>query len=228
MYKRPHHQRIESLLAQFDGALLARHQCLFAGGTAISLQLDEYRRSDDIDFLCASTDGYRHLREIVSERGVSGLARAGLPVLRAARTDQYGIRAVLGEADAPIKFEIIREARIELDASQGLIAGVPLLSRDDLFAEKLLANADRGLDRSTLHRDYLDLCLMRLRWGPIPERALVKARRAYGESIDRAVLQVAGLLADIEHRNRCLAALDVSPAVRDEIGQVLLLEVQHL
>lgn len=219
MYKRPHHQRIAALLARLDGELLARCECLFAGGTAISLQLDEYRRSDDIDFVCASTDGYRQLREQVFKHGLAGLARGDLPVLRAARSDQYGIRAVLGSADAPVKLEIIREARIELAAGAQTIAGVPLLCRDDLYAEKLLANADRGLDRSTLHRDFFDLCLMHLRWGPIPAPAWTKARQAYGSAVDHSLAQVAALLADAAYRERCLVALDVAPELFEEVAR---------
>lgn len=224
MYRRPHHQLIAALLARLDGELLTQCQCLFAGGTAISLQLDEYRRSDDIDFLCASTDGYRRLREIVSVHGLTGLAREALPVLREARSDQYGIRAVLGSAEAVVKFETVREARIELTAGPETIAGVPLLCRDDLYTEKLLANADRGLDRSTLHRDYLDLCMMCLRWGPIPAVSLDKARTAYGSSIDLALTRVAEQLADAGYRNRCLVALGIPPEILEEIVHAIATE----
>ena len=218
MYKRPVHRQIVALLAQLDGKLFADCECLFAGGTAISLQLEEYRRSDDIDFVCASTDGYRRLREAVFARGLAGLSRKALPVLREARSDQYGIRAVLGTIDASVKLEIVREARIELADGQDAIAGVPLLCRDDLYAEKLLANADRGLDRSTLHRDYLDLSMMCLRWGPVPGSAWDKARQAYGNGIDQSLDQVRDILADEKYRDACFVALDVSPGVRSEFG----------
>jgi len=221
MFKRPHHQRIAVLLAKLDGKLFEQCQCYFAGGTAISLQLGEFRRSDDIDFVCASTDGYRRLREAVFDRGLAGLAKAGLPVLREARSDQYGIRAVLGSADAVVKFEIVREARIELCAGADAISSVPLLCRDDLYAEKLLANTDRGLDRSTLHRDYLDLTMMCLRWGPVPISAWNKARQAYGSSIDRSLVQVSEILADPKNLDRCLEALDVMPDVRGELTLAL-------
>lgn len=221
MFRRPHHQRIAALLAELDGELLTQCQCLFAGGTAIALQLNEYRRSDDIDFLCASTDGYRRLREVVYEHGLRGLARGSLPVLREARSDQYGIRAVLGSAEAVVKFEIVREARIELSAGPETIAGVPILCRDDLYAEKLLANVDRGLDRSTLHRDYLDLCVMRLRWGPIPVSAWEKARSAYGNAVERGLAGVAALLVDERYRHRCLEALDVAPGQLNEVERAL-------
>lgn len=217
MFERPHHQRIAAVLAKLDVDLFTTTQCLFAGGTAIALQLQEYRRSDDIDFLCASTAGYRRLREIVFEHGFFGLCRNAPVLLREVRSDQYGIRAILGDSQAPIKFEIVREARIELETARSTLAGVPVLSRTDLFAEKLLANTDRGLDRSTLHRDLIDLCLMISHWGPIPSPALMKARRAYGTSIDHALARTAGRLLEADVLIESLARMD---AVADSEARV--------
>lgn len=118
-------------------------------------------------------------------RGLAGLPRETLPILREARADRYGIRAVHGDVSAPVKFEIVREARIIVDAGLGDIAGVPMLCRDSQYAEKLLANADRGLERSTFHRDLIDL-LMITRWGPswvvscCPDRTAILVARIIG------------------------------------------------
>lgn len=208
------------LLGELDADLLRECCCYFAGGTAIALQLGEFRRSDDIDFLCASTNGYRRLREAIFTHGLSALG-AGLPVLRVARSDQYGIRAVLGAAGDSVKFEIVREARIPLEPDSAAIAGVTLLSRDDLFAEKLLANADRGLDTSTLHRDFIDLCVMIRRWGPIPTQSLDKAMQAYGATIAAAFSRVAGLLRNLDHLQRTLLDLDADVEVLADVMAVL-------
>lgn len=208
------------LLGELDAGLLRECGCYFARGTAIALQLGEFRRSDDIDFLCASTSGYRRLREAVFARGLGALG-AGLPVLRAARSDQYGIRAVLGGAGDAVKFEIVREARIALAPDPATIAGVTLLSRDDLYAEKLLANADRGLDTSTLHRDFIDLCVMIRRWGPIPTQALDKAMQAYGATISAAFSRVAGLLRNPDHLHRTLHNLEPDVEVPGDVTAVL-------
>lgn len=110
--------------------------------------------------------------------------------MRTARSDQYGIRAIIGTSDRPVKFEIVREARIPLSLGTDSIADITVLSRTDMYAEKLLANADRGLDTSTLHRDIIDLCMMVHAWGPIPESAMDKARDAYGRSITRSLAKV--------------------------------------
>jgi hypothetical protein len=42
MFTRPHHQRIAKVLESLDADLLKRHNCLFAGGTAIALGYGEY------------------------------------------------------------------------------------------------------------------------------------------------------------------------------------------
>ncbi len=221
MFERPHHRYIAQLLGTLDSQLLRECECGFAGGTAIAMLLDEFRRSDDIDLLCASTDGYRRLRETVFDKGLAGLARDKLPVVRQPRADQYGIRAVIGTSDKPVKFEIVREARIQLSLGSESIAGVTLLSRDDLYAEKLLANADRGLDASTLHRDIIDLCMMVHMWGPIPEFALDKARSAYGSSICRSLAKVARQLQKSSTLRTCLQELDADPERVDVLGPII-------
>lgn len=211
-----------SILERLDSDLLAACQCGFAGGTAIAMQLDEFRRSDGIDLPCASSAGYRRLREVVFHDGLAGLARKSLPILRQARTDQYGIRGVLGNASAPIKFEIVREARVTLELGAERIGGVRLLCRDDLYTEKLLANADRGLDSSTLHRDLIDLCMMASAWGSIPEEALAKAHDAYGNTVDRARNKVAALLLAGNCLRDSLRQLDADTELAETIRPILI------
>lgn len=50
---RPRHQRVMTLLDSLDDEILERNACFFGGGTRIVLELDEYRESLDVDFLCA-------------------------------------------------------------------------------------------------------------------------------------------------------------------------------
>jgi len=185
MFKREHHRRIHGVLNSMNSELLMQASCYFGGGTAVVLALNEYRESVDIDFLCASVDGYRLLRSRIYEEGLAGLFQSKLKQLRDVRMDQYGIRTVLEVDGFPIKFEIVREGRIELDGDMDGLLKVPVLSRSDMFAEKLLANADRGLDAATLSRDLIDLAMMIDAWGEIPSEAWQKARTAYGDSVDR-------------------------------------------
>lgn len=212
MFDRPHHQRIATLLRVLDGSQLEEAECYFGGGTACALLLDEYRESVDVDFLCASTRGYRALRAAIFGRGLEGLTKTPLKVLRALRTDQYGIRTFVEIDGVPIKLEIVREARIELSGAMDPVLGVPVLSRDDLFAEKLLANADRSGDRATFNRDAIDLGMMVAHWGPIPEPAWIKARVAYGNTVDAALADAVARLSDPAWMQKSLAAMHMTAA----------------
>lgn len=68
--------------------------------------------------------------------------------------DRYGIRTTLEVDGVPIKLEIVSEGRIKIEGDLDSVFGVPTLSRSDMFAEMLLANADRGLERSMMIREW--------------------------------------------------------------------------
>src|SRR5690606_15295470 len=101
MFKRPHHQRIEKVLARLNGPLLEEADCYFAGGTAIVLALGEYRESVDIDFLCASQAGYRLLRNTVTTQGLGDLFTDPVTYMREVKADRYGVRTVVSVDDVP-------------------------------------------------------------------------------------------------------------------------------
>ena len=190
MFERAHQQRIARVLEALDGALLAQHGCLFGGGTCIALRFGEYRESVDIDFLVASADGYRALRQrLTGAEGLNALVRHGAPALRMTRdvrADQYGIRTEVQMDGAAIKFEIVREARIAFEAPRAddRVCGVPSLRVVDLVASKLLANSDRHADDGVFSRDLIDLAMINPRL-PLLRAALAKAGTAYGESVAR-------------------------------------------
>ena len=218
-FQRPQHQVIQAALQSMDSALLGRCHCYFGGGTAIVLLHGEYRLSLDVDFLCADVDGYRELRSLISDHGAPALFGPDIKTIREFRSDQYGIRGILSLADQPIKFEIVREARIPLD---GLIIeglGVPVLSAESQFAEKLLANADRCLDKSVASRDAIDLGYLLLETGSIPSAAIEVAERAYGKDVLKAVGRALEQLAkpkELEHSAETLRMQqsDVAAAAR--------------
>ena len=163
MFERPHHQRIAHVLASLDGPLLREHGCLFGGGTCIALRYGEYRESVDMDFLVSDAAGYRELRQqLTGTNGINAITRQGampLVALREVRADQYGIRTQVQMDGQAIKFEIVREARIELEAPgpQDVLCGVNTLTPLDLAASKLLANSDRQADDGVFSRDVIDL-----------------------------------------------------------------------
>lgn len=219
MFERPHHRRVAEALRALDADLLDEARCFFGGGTAIVLALGEYRESVDIDLLCASQEGYRLLRQRVWGVGFEGLTRGPSPVraLRELRADQYGLRTVLEVGGVPIKFEVVREARITLAGARDPGLGVPVLSREDLYVEKLLANADRGLNPATMGRDVIDLSMMIARWGPVPEPAWAKARGAYGETVDAAWHRAVAAIRDPARLDACLRGLSMSPDLAAEV-----------
>ena len=163
MFERPHHQRIAHVLASLDGPLLREHGCLFGGGTCIALRYGEYRESVDMDFLVSDAAGYRELRQrLTGTNGINAITRQGampLVALREVRADQYGIRTQVQMDGQAIKFEIVREARIELEAPgpQDVLCGVNTLTPLDLAASKLLANSDRQAADGVFSRDVIDL-----------------------------------------------------------------------
>ncbi|EAZ97292.1 nucleotidyl transferase AbiEii/AbiGii toxin family protein [Marinobacter sp. ELB17] len=205
--KKAHHHRIVSVLEAMNPELLKDLQCFFCGGTAIALQLNDFRKSVDIDFVCSGVDGYRELRGLVGQYSMTGLSALfdrPVPQLREVRADRYGIRSVLDVGGVPVKFEVIREDRISLDASFEQLHGVPLIARADAYAHKLLANSDRWGDRSVLSRDIIDLAVMVRSWGHVPLAAEQKVREAYGDAPTKDFVLAAGRVVDDErYRKNC-------------------------
>ena len=211
-FKRPAHKEVLAVLNDLDGPFLARAKCYFGGGTRIVLELGEYRESRDIDFLCADKDGYRLLRESVREASLAPVARKAVQLARDVRSDQYGIRTFIARQGVNLKFEIIREARIGLNPGPVPALPVACLDRTHCFAEKFLANVDRGLDASTLSRDIVDLAFMIEGWdGSDLQAGLAIAREAYGESVDRLLGAVTRRMRDDRaYRRRCIEGLSIS------------------
>lgn len=221
MFERAHHQRIAHILAALDGDVLAQHACWFAGGTCIALKFGEYRESVDMDFLVSDAAGYRELRHLLT--GVDGfrpITRQGampLELIREVRADQYGIRTHVRMDGHAVKFEIVREARIALQAPgpQDQLCGIATLTVLDLAASKLLANADRQADDGVFSRDVIDLAMMDL---TVPQlhAALEKTIEAYGAAITRDLSKAIDRLQERQGwLERCMnvMAMDMPKAV---------------
>jgi hypothetical protein len=190
MFERSHHRRIGRVLLALDGDLLRKVNCLFGGGTAMALRFGEYRESVDMDFLVSDLHSYRGLRQLLTgEAGFASLLQLDgerFRLAREVRADQYGIRTTLLVDDLPIKFEIVLEGRVELEAASGKdrVCGVSTLTPLDMATSKLLANADRWSDDSVFSRDVIDLAMMSPSL-PLLRKALLKAQGAYGDAIAR-------------------------------------------
>jgi nucleotidyltransferase AbiEii toxin of type IV toxin-antitoxin system len=232
MFRRERHRKVLELVSAFDAGLLARCRFLFGGGTRIVLELDEYRESLDVDFLCSAAEGYAELRFQASSRGYDALfkaeARRGLHLPREMRIDQYGIRFPVEIAGSPIRVELIREARIELDAGvRPDWSPVDCLALTDCFAEKLLANSDRWPDRQVLSRDLIDLGALRQRIGPIPDGAWAKVEPAYKAAArDDLRKALTAFLGDAAYQRRCFESFQIDEP--DEILEGMKLLIQEL
>lgn len=211
-FKRPAHKEVLAVLGELDRSFLARVKCYFGGGTRIVLELGEYRESRDIDFLCADREGYRLLRESIRETSLEPVARKAMKLAREVRSDQYGIRTFVARPGVNLKFEIIREARIGLACASVPMLPVACLDRKHCFAEKFLANVDRGLDASTLCRDLVDLSFMIEGWdGADAKAGLSVAKEAYGDSVDRLLGAVTRKMHDDRaYRRKCIEGLAVT------------------
>ena len=203
------------MLQALNGPLLSGHGCLFGGGTAVALRHGEYRESVDMDFLVSYLPGYRALRQMLTgAQNLNPITRQGrlLELARELRADQYGLRTLVQVDGMIIKFEIVHEARITLDApgAADALCGVPTLTPLDMAASKLLANSDRWADDAVYSRDLIDLAMMKPGHALL-RRAIDKAAGAYGQSIQADLAKAIGRLRERPLRlEQCRLALGMN------------------
>jgi len=210
-FRKPHHRAVTDILSAINAPFLERARCYFGGGTCVALMLDEFRESRDIDFLCASRDGFRQLHETVTGDSLGRILRRKVPLAREVRADRDGIRTFVASGDMRIKFEIVLEARIDLKGTPERFLGVPVLDLECLSAEKFLANADRGLDESTKSRDAIDLAFLAARHGiEALEPGIRLAETVYGSAVRRYLdLVLAKFAADSRYASVCARSLGI-------------------
>lgn len=179
--KKPHHKVIAKALQQINGEFLGLNNILFGGGTRIALELNEYRESIDLDFLCADKKAYRTVRQEVSSSSLGRLVRHEFNYKRSIRADRDAVRCFILINNIPIKLEFIAFADYPLTKDHQTIFEVPVLDRNSCFFTKLLANADRYNDKP--YKDIFDILAMINAWGDIPKIAWIKAHYLYGFSV---------------------------------------------
>ncbi len=194
-----------------DAGFLEQAECFFGGGTQLAMSHGEYRESRDIDFLVSSSKGLRALRETVSERSLGKLFKGRIFLEREVRAERDAIRTFIKEdaSAAPIKFEIVVEARIDLKGSLDRALGVPILDLRYGIAEKLMANADRGRAKEHRARDLVDLAFISLQADDKEFHAGRKiAEVPYGRVILRELDEVLKMLClDPKYRSQCVSDL---------------------
>ena len=180
MYRRARHNAIHEALLQFDKAFLLDNKVLFGGGTRIAMELDEFRESVDIDFVCPSIESYRAVRSEVSSSSFGDLVSGELELIREIRADRYGVRTAIKVNDTPIKLEFISFSDYRLSMAETTSLPVPALDQDSCYITKLLALADRYAFPDK--KDFIDLLTMQRKWGAPSQKAWAEVKRHYGEA----------------------------------------------
>jgi hypothetical protein len=175
----------------------------------------------DIDFLVSDKLGYQKIRELLTREGTKAITRRGMSIdtAREFRADQYGIRTMLLVGEVEIKFEIVFEARIQLEAplEKSKICGISTLTSLDMGATKLLANSDRWSDDAVNSRDLIDLAMIGFSKSELA-MAVEKSSGAYGDSITRDLIKAIGALEQRKGRlEKCMEALKI-----DEVPKAVL------
>ncbi|MCR9366960.1 nucleotidyl transferase AbiEii/AbiGii toxin family protein [Vibrio parahaemolyticus] len=177
-YKLTHHQIIESALENFNADFFRKNNIIFGGGTRIALEIDEYRESIDIDFLCPDRDSYRAVRYETTNVSLGQLVKEPFEYPREILFDRYAVRPWIKYKGTPIKLEFVScdNYLIGFEWNPALFP-VPFLDKPSCFYTKLLANADRKLVEP--YKDIFDLLAMRKAWGPIPNETIEAAEKHY-------------------------------------------------
>lgn len=225
MFERQRHNHIAKILSCFDEQVLTQAKCYFGGGTAIALCIHEYRESVDIDFLCSDVDGFRAMRNAIGV-DLGSLLKTPVTHVREVVCNSNKIATALEMDGTKVKVEIVREGNISISGAFNEQLGVPMVSRVDLFAQKLMANADRFLDRSVTSRDILDLAMMSYEWGGIPLEAWEKAYKPYGPMLVRGFEKaVQNLLDNPDRLKNCMDYLQVfdhfRPVIQAELEKAV-------
>ncbi len=178
-YKRDHHNKINSALHNFNDIFLTEHNIIFGGGTRIAMEIDEYRESIDVDIICPNLPSYKAARSEITNISLGKLVKEEFKYLREIRADRYAIRTFIEIDNTPVKIEIISFADYRLNSLINTdIFPIPYLDKSSCYITKLLANADRALQPP--YKDIIDIIVMHMQWGEIPEEAWREAHRHYG------------------------------------------------
>ena len=211
------YETIEIILSYLNTELLIECGVYLGGGALVNLQYDRFRYSQDLDFLCKS-DGFYRLRQQIGNKTQNRIFKPNTVLeIESIRFDRYAIRFPVyikqDQTKTGIKVEVVVEETLDIDNAQLMPnLNIPCLNRIDLIAAKLLANYDRGLDKSKFSRDLIDLAVIR-NTGIFPKLAFDKATTAYrlNENITVSLTEVISLFqAKSEYREKCYQQLQIA------------------
>ena len=169
-------------------------------------------------------------RETVGERSLGKLFKGRIILEREVRAERDAIRTFIKESVSaqPIKFEVVVEARIDLQGALDRALGVPVLGLRHAIAEKLLANADRGRAKEHRARDVIDLAFVCLQADAADfETGRKIAEAPYGKVVMRELDEVLKMLRlDAKFRALCIEDLLIEDpkALKRGLDNLRLLE----
>lgn len=171
------HQLILKTLDHFNTKYLKQHNILFGGGTRIALELNEFRESIDIDFLCPDKESFRAVRQQVEENSLGKLLDNDFSFIKL-RTDRDAVRSLIRVDGIVIKLEFVLFSDYQLQVDQNFPFVVPAIDHSSCFLTKLLANADRY--NNAPYKDIFDILAMTDHWGSVPHEVWKHADQHYG------------------------------------------------
>lgn len=182
-----HHQIIESALKNFNADFFCKNNIFFGGGTRIALELNEFRTSIDIDFLCPNKESYKAVRTEVTNISLGQLVLQQFEYPREISFSRDAVRTFILIDGSRIKLEFVCFDNYNLTAVSDGQFPVPYIDRLSCFYTKLLANADRCLDPP--YKDIFDILAMSDKWGAIPAVAFNMAEGHYGPAVKRELIR---------------------------------------
>ena len=220
MYKRKHHQVIAKLLTCFNSEYLNENNILFGGGTRIALELDEYRESVNVDFLCMNTPSYRAVRTQATNVSLGELLLNELNFVREIRMDRYAVRAFVEIDDVIVKLEFVALDDYQLTKSDGNLFCLPYINQQSCFLTKLLAHSDRQYAPDK--KDLFDLLMMFQAWGLPTEVTWQECDRHYGKAPKQDLINALQLL---NTKPELFIKAGKALAVSEQVTQTLLNDV---
>lgn len=223
-FVRPCHVRALALFERMNSEFLRESCCYFGGGTRLTMTMGEYRESNDVDFMCSDTSGWRALRSSVTNRSLGSIFTNQPELLREVRADRYAIRTFVQIHDTPVKLEIIKEGNLSITGEASRVLPIMMVAQASSVAQELLANADRGSDPAFGFRDIIDLAHIAVSWDEkILEEGWLLAAEAYGDqTIQRGLSNSLSILKkEPQLWHRSLSRLSVTTGTDNRLDQGL-------
>lgn len=186
-FKLEHHSLIESALSNFNADFFIENRIFFGGGTRIALELEEFRKSIDIDFLCPDKQSYRAVREHVTNVSLGKLVKKDFEYAREIMFNRDSVRVMFKYMGSPLKLEFVCFDNYDLNCISDEQFPVPYLDRESCFYTKLMSHTDRCMSHP--YKDIVDILAMYDSWGDIPASAFLKAESHYGQSIRSSLIR---------------------------------------